>query len=112
MRPKPTRGSQFSQLHPIWRGIGFILIILFPVIAFELSEMILDYIADQYPQLMQSPTQFVIGVENLYVQLGLTLIITILLYLIYSIVSSALYTLSGARDREEIISRIGSGRRK
>lgn len=104
--------TAFSQLHPIWRGIGFILLILIPFIAFGFSGMILDYVIENYPGLAQSPSQIIYGVENLYLQLGLTLILTMLLYLVMSIFGSVLYSLSGARDRKELVSRIGSGKRK
>jgi hypothetical protein len=106
------RRSAFSQLHPIWRGIGFILLVLIPFIAFGFAGMIMEYVVDNYPGLAQSPSQIVIGVDDLYVQLGLTLILTMLLYLVLSIFGSVLYSLSGARDREELVSRIGSGKRK
>jgi hypothetical protein len=106
------RRTAFSQLHPIWRGIGFMLLILIPFIAFGFSGMIMDYVVENYPSLAQSPSQIIFGVDDLYLQLGLTLILTVLLYLVMSIIGSVLYSLSGARDREELVSRIGSGKRK
>jgi len=40
------------------------------------------------------------------------LLFSILLYLIFSVLASLLYSLMGGRENEELITRIGSGRRR
>lgn len=100
------------RMHPVWRGIGFLFLILMPIIAYYLSGMLLDYLATQ-PLTPSANFLRSIGSENLlYLQIGLTVLLSILLYLILSILGSLLYTLLGGRENEEIVSRIGSQRRK
>jgi len=106
------RSSIFWRLHPVWRGIGLILLVLIPFIAYGFSGMLLDYVVDRSPDLPQTPHRIIAGVDDLYLQIGITLILTVLLYLIISLIGSAVYSLSGARERQELITRIGSGRRK
>ena len=106
------RSSLFWRLHPIWRGIGLLLLVLIPFIAYGFSGMLLDYIVDRSPDLPQNPNQIIMGVDNLYLQIGVTLILAILFYLIITLIASAIYSLSGAREREDLFFKIGSGRRK
>lgn len=112
MSQQRHRGPLTWRLHPIWRGIGLILLILIPVISFGLAEIFLDYFVAQSPDLPQSPEQIIIGVDNLYLQIGVTLVLTIILYLLLSIIGSVVYSVMGGREHEEIVSRLGSGRRK
>lgn len=88
------------------------LLVLIPVIAYGLAGMLIDYLIIRFPHLTQNPSQIIRGVDNLYFQIGVTLILTILLYLVLSLIGSAIYSLSGARERDELVSRLGSGRRR
>jgi len=49
---------------------------------------------------------------QLYLLIGMSLLFSILLYLIFSVLASLLYSLMGGRENEELITRIGSGRRR
>ncbi len=112
MSDRRHRGPLTWRLHPIWRGIGFLLLILIPIISFSVSEMTLDFFLAQKFEFPREGAQLIQGVDNFYVQLGITFVLTLLLYLVMSVISSLIYTLSGGRENEEIVSRIGSHRRR
>jgi hypothetical protein len=74
--------------------------------------MILDYFASDP---LSQPALFLsnLGDQNyLYLQIGLTVLLTVLLYLVFNILGSLLYTMSGGQEDEEVVSRIGSQRRR
>jgi len=52
------------------------------------------------------------GVNVIFIKIGAALILLILIYLLFSILSSLLYTLLGGKENAEIASRIGTGRRR
>lgn len=112
MRDRRNNRALGWRMHPIWRGIGFLMLILIPIIAFFLTMLILEFFASD------PLSQVAIFLRNLgdrnflYLQIGLTVLLTILLYLIFNILGSLLYTLSGGREDEELVSRIGSQRRR
>lgn len=106
------RGS-FSTLHPIWRGIGFLLLIIVPVIAYGLVEMGIQYMfeSDQNFANTFSATN-PDGIDLIYLQVGATLLVSFILYLVLSILGSLLYSLLGGSEDAEVASRIGSERRR
>ncbi len=111
MRDRRHRGPLTWRIHPIWRGIGLVLLIVIPFIAYGLAGMLMDY-SVSHDLTNQNATQIVAGVDDLYLQIGLALVLTLLLYLVFSVVGSLLYSALGGRENEEIVSRIGSGRRR
>lgn len=112
MSDQRQRGFFSSKVHPVWRGIGCLLLILIPVIAFGFADLILNYVLNENPELARNfsganPN----GIDIIYLQLGITLVLSLLLYLVLSILGSLIYTLLGGSEDQEIASRIGSGRR-
>lgn len=105
-------GTSFSKLHPIWRGIGFLLLILIPIIAYGLVEMGIQYAFEQSESLAYSfSTANPNGMDILYLQIGATLVVSFILYLVLSILGSLLYSLLGGNENAEVASRIGERRR-
>lgn len=100
------------RMHPIWRGIGFLLLVIVPVIAFFLSGMLLDYLAAEERSSFNTLVQSVGSDNILYLQLGVTFVLSVLIYLVYSVFGSLLYSLLGGQENEEIVTRIGSHRRR
>lgn len=107
--PKPADGP-----HPIWRGIGCLMIVIVPVISFGLALITLDAaLALRWPV----PSQFlgnpdlpnflyrsqalvpllnaITGMTNLYGYLAITLIYMIILGAILSFVYALLYRMVG-----------------
>lgn len=105
------RGS-FSTLHPIWRGIGFLLLILVPIIAYGLVEIGIQYGFEQneYFAYTFSPTN-PNGIDLIYLQIGATLVLSFILFSVLSVVGSLLYSLLGGNENAEVASRIGERRR-
>jgi hypothetical protein len=97
-----------NKVHPIWRGIGCFLMILIPLIAFGVSELIIGYLLVNNPIFAQNFT----GNNLLYLRLGGTALLSVIIYLLFSIVSSVIYVAMGGSENEQISSRIGSGKRR
>lgn len=113
MKGGRPRGHVFSQLHPIWRGIGCALIILIPLIAYGLADVILGYVLTQNPNLAASLSNPRPGEADLFqVQLIATAVLSVILYMVFSILGSLVYSLLGGNRNAEIVSRIGSGTRR
>lgn len=112
MSDRRIRGPLTRRVHPIWRGIGFLLLILIPLISFGIAGTIMDYLPVQYPNLVRGNPQLIDGLDDLYLQLAITLVLSLILYLLMSILTSILYSALGGSENEEIVSRIGSGRRR
>jgi hypothetical protein len=99
-------------MHPIWRGIGFLMLILIPIIAFFLTSLILEYFASDP---LSQPAYFLRSLSDqnyLYLQIGLTVFLTVLIYLIFNILGALIYSMFGGHEDEELVSRIGSQRRR
>ncbi|HLE73075.1 MAG TPA: hypothetical protein VI688_02410 [Anaerolineales bacterium] len=110
MISKPRQGR---KLHPIWTGIGCAMLILIPLISWGLADVLVDYLVATYPDLAldigkANPG----GVNILYLKIGSAVILSILIYLLFTILSSLFYTLLGGSRDAEIASRIGSGKRR
>jgi hypothetical protein len=111
MKPPRRRGLLTWRLHPIWRGIGFLMMIILPVIGYGLADMAMNYLLEQNQNLSLELASLDVNAQ-LYLLIAMTLLFTILLYLIFSVFASLLYSLMGGGENEEVISRIGSGRRR
>ncbi|MEX2161987.1 MAG: hypothetical protein WD751_08745 [Anaerolineales bacterium] len=113
MSSRRPHSRALSQLHPIWRGIGCLLIILIPLIAYGLADFLLKYLMGQNPSLASSLLHPLPGeLSQFQVQLGATVVLSILLYLVISILGSLLYSLLGGSRNAEVGSRIGTGFRR
>lgn len=84
-----------TTLHPIWRGIGFILMILIPIVAYFIAVRLLDLNAVN--QWMEVPREFLSrsGDELIYVKIGMTLVLSLLVYGVMMLVGFAGLSLFG-----------------
>lgn len=106
--PKP------EQPHPVWRGIGCLMIVIVPIISFALSLMTTNIAVQQnwplpsqltgYPVMpsflwyLQGLTPVLIaiqGVNNLYLLIALTIIFTVILGAVISFGYAIIYRLAG-----------------
>ncbi|MFN7036113.1 MAG: hypothetical protein ACK4SN_07070, partial [Bellilinea sp.] len=84
-----------NSVHPIWRGVGFVLIVLTPILGYFGTIALLEENARQ--------KWFVIPVDLLapgadpllYVKIGMTLILAFLIYFIFQFISMVLFRLLG-----------------
>lgn len=106
---RPQRG----KLHPIWNGIGCAMVVLIPLISWGLADVLVDYIFTTFPDLpLNIAKENPGGIDILYIKIGAAVILGMLLYLAFSILSSLLYTMLGGSKDAEIADRIGSGKQR
>ena len=82
---EPSRNNR--QLHPIWRGVGFGLMILIPIMSYALARLFLDENVNK---------QWITFPKNIYLQnppLPSDLLILILIMVVLMIVMYAVFTL-------------------
>jgi len=84
-----------EKIHPIWRGIGLILVFLFIVMGWFGAVWLLDENAKQ--NWIAIPSSFLAkGADQLlYVKIGLTVVIFLVLYVIYQFISFIILRLFG-----------------
>jgi hypothetical protein len=99
---RQSRGPFPWRVHPIWRGIGCMLLIVTPVIAFGLAETLIAYALTQNPDILNSLDPDVRGPENLFVKIGAAAVLSFILYLVFSILGSLFYSLAGGHKDERI----------
>lgn len=106
--PRPTGP------HPIWRGIGCILLVIVPIMTFGISQLIVAYGVENYwpfPQdLLGHPTMprllfklpglvpallFIQDQDNLYATLALTFVLLIIIGAFFSLIYAVAYRFVG-----------------
>jgi hypothetical protein len=91
MKPRPWK------IHPIWQGIGCLLLLLIPIVSYAGAVMLVDANAGKHwltvpPELAQNVALPVIGgVPNLYANLVLTVLFILLGYSIVMVVYAIIY---------------------
>ena len=93
MRSREQRERE-SQPHPIWRGVGFAMIVLIPIISFVISDNLIQY-------WQRSVSGFVLPddlrrsidgiVENFWGVILLTGILTLAIFAIFSFINAMVY---------------------
>jgi len=91
MRKKPPRWD----IHPIWRGIGCLLMILFPIISYGGAVLIVE--ANKVNQWLPVPPELRGPVQYpfLYANLAVALLLFIGIFSIFTIVYILIYTIIG-----------------
>lgn len=90
-KPPPKK----REIHPIWCGIGFVMIIFIPIIAYYGTLFFIDENKRQgwfyYPTALAAP-----GSDSLlFIKVIITLILTFILYSIFTFIIFLLYSLFG-----------------
>lgn len=81
-----------KEIHPIWRGVGFALIILTPILGYAASIVLLD--ANKANGWIRIPQELVMkgwSDPQLLIKLLLTIVLSILIYGFFSIITFILY---------------------
>ena len=87
--------------HPIWRGIGFMMLVIGPIVAFALSDLLVQYARTRkiaMPlELQTDPINIPIygPVTDLYAVLVLAGAITLIIFALFAIINAAVYQASG-----------------
>ena len=102
-----NRGPFPWRIHPIWRGIGCLLLILVPLISYGLINAFLDLAPVQYPELASSLARANPGgLDSPTWIVALVIVLSMVFFLVLSIVGSLLYSLFGGPKTEEMASQI------
>lgn len=99
-----NRGPFPWRVHPIWRGIGCLMLIILPLIAYGLTDVVINFAQANSPALAQSLERNPSIVEHPYFRIVFTAVLSLVLYLVFSIVSSIIYSLAGGPLNEEVAS--------
>ena len=99
-----NRGPFPWKIHPIWRGIGFLFVVIIPIISLGLADLVLTLLDEPLPENLTQTVVFpwIGGVENFYARGILTIVLSIALFLLISILASIVYSLFGGHRNEEL----------
>ena len=84
---EPRKPTSSGELHPIWRLVGFAMVILIPLMGFTAASLILDENRKQgwfnIPKDLLGPR----GDSELWVRLIIAVAVMFILYILYSLVT-------------------------
>ncbi len=94
----PTRditGSKTHPIHPIWRGIGFALIVLTPIMGFATSIILLEQ--NNKNRWYPVPGDLIVAGRDPYllIKILITLVISLLIFLIFQILTFFIFRVTG-----------------
>jgi hypothetical protein len=93
------------KIHPIWRGVGFVMMIIIPIISYAATEVLIkqNMISNWFPwpyDLFAKPGEFLYnGDYLLYLKIILTVAFSLLIYAIFTLVT---FVLSSAFGRTRL----------
>jgi len=84
-----------DPIHPIWRGIGFAMIILAPILGYAASILILE--ANQTQKWFPIPYDLLVQWQDPYIliKLIITAVISFVIFIIFQLITFFLYKLFG-----------------
>jgi hypothetical protein len=95
-----------TRPHPIWKPIGFILMIIVPIFSFAIADMVMKWLINNYQEL-DLPTALASGpiniwgdwiVFNLPATIIIAVIIAIMLFLVISLLNSIMYSFNSDKN--------------
>lgn len=91
---RPTRKER-EQIHPIWRGVGFLFMILAPVMGYFGSLLLIE--ANNQNHWIVIPRDFLASGSDplLYVKIGLTIILAFLIFFILEFIGILVFQIAG-----------------
>lgn len=94
--------------HPVWRGIGFLLLVLTPILSFALADIIVQYVklnvrGARFPKIFQPDVNIPIyGMVNDWpLVLVVTVFISLALFSIFSVFNAIAYR--STRDKNKTV---------
>lgn len=89
--PKDDINNRGTKMHPVWRGVGFALLIILPIISYFGTIVILD--ANALHGWVKIPGELLASSSDpmLYVKIILTLTLTFLFFAVFSLIYSIIY---------------------
>jgi hypothetical protein len=91
---RPVTDSKI-YVHPIWRGIGFALLVFAPIMGYFASILLLDM--NKQNNWMPIPRDLLISGSDPYllIKLIITIVIAFLIFLIFQLITFFLYRVAG-----------------
>jgi hypothetical protein len=101
----PSREER-TRIHPVWRGIGFVFMILIPFLSYAAAEVLLQSNAKNnwFPlpvDLLAKPGQFLyafIPDPLLYIKILITLVFVAVIFAVFTMVSFVIISTFGYTD--------------
>jgi hypothetical protein len=105
---QPERGpsrEERRRVHPIWRGVGFAMIVLFPIIAYAGMKVLLGYPWFPLPvDLFAHPGQLIYRLfpdPLIYIKIITWLLIMVALWAIFTLFSFLMNSVFGVSNRKD-----------
>lgn len=91
---RPTRKER-EQVHPVWRGVGFLFMVLAPVMGYFGALLLID--ANKTKGWISIPNDFLASGSDplLYVKIGLTILLASLIFFILQFIGIVIYQIVG-----------------
>ncbi|HKJ28225.1 MAG TPA: hypothetical protein VJ965_11350 [Anaerolineales bacterium] len=122
MKQYSTAGRETKERakepHPIWRGIGLIMMVMIPLVSFALSDILLQFARTKnisIPEELRSGiTEIPLygDIQDIYAVLILTAAIMLILFSIFTIINAAVYRASSGRTYQVFESKPKSYKKK
>lgn len=92
---EPAKFNEKPEVHPIWRGVGFVLIILIPILSFGIALLLINENAKN--GWFAIPPEFISKwIEPLlFIKIGLTLAIAFIIYVVFQLITFIAFRLFG-----------------
>ncbi|MBT3241253.1 MAG: hypothetical protein HON98_11520 [Chloroflexi bacterium] len=97
-KPKPKPKKKKGQ-HPVWRGIGFVIMVIIPIISFGFSEIFLNYLEENVrgfsipSQLRSGPFQITEDwvIMDILAVIAVGIVVMFFLLSIFAIINTLIY---------------------
>ncbi len=91
---RDVAGSKRHPIHPIWRGIGFALMVLTPIMGYAASILLLDLNAQN--RWLPIPRDLIVSGKDPYIliKLFITLVIALLIFLVFQLITFFIYRIT------------------
>ena len=92
-RDTSQMGPKEQEVPAVWRGIGFVLVFLTPLMGFAVARLVVD--ANKVQRWVPIPPEMIAPGKNpdLYVLIGVTVVFSLLIYLVLSLFSFLLLSI-------------------
>ena len=94
-RSEPAHYKEGPDVHPIWRGVGFLMMILIPGLSFVASLIVVQ--ENNKQGWVPIPTEFLSKWVDpyLFIYIGLTILFSIVLYFVFQMFTFIIYRYFG-----------------
>jgi len=92
---RDTKGAKTNYTHPIWRGIGFAMIVLTPIMGYASALLLLDL--NTKNRWLPIPGDLLIAGKDPYllIKIILTIVVSLVIFLIFQLITFFIYRITG-----------------